>query len=231
MSEICLCMQSLQFQKGITCSSVWLRKEKCNIKLYALPARAFSCRFASTPSASSRADSGGHRKHISSAFTAPNGYQRLGPNLENFIIVIENAVKSCLCYPDKRLNEGCLFFSRPDHMLYRTDGNSMSEFEGQLEELFNEIRMMIMSGRKDDAVELLQANYEAVKEQMESGANGIEQAAVLDIVALGYITVGDLKFVASILDIVTSFSLIICTIIDLKNSVLPQFCATKIILP
>lgn len=89
----------------------------------------------------------------------------------------------------------------------RTDGNSMIEFEVQLEELFNEVKMMAMSGRKNDAVELLQANYEAVKEQMESGAIGIEQAAVLDIVALGYITVGDLKFVASVLDIVTSFSL------------------------
>lgn len=104
-------------------------------------------------------------------------------------------------------------------MHYRTDGNSTSEFEGQLDELFNEVRMLIVSGRKNDAVELLQANYEAVKEQMESGASGIEQAAVLDIVALGYITVGDLKFVASILDIVTSFSLTIYTIVDLNNSV------------
>lgn len=70
-------------------------------------------------------------------------------------------------------------------MHYRTDGTSTSEFEGQLDELFNEVRMLIVSGRKSDAVELLQANYEAVKEQMESGACGIEQAAVLDIVALG----------------------------------------------
>ncbi|XP_038876004.1 nephrocystin-3 isoform X3 [Benincasa hispida] len=155
MSEICLSVQSLQLQKGITCSSVCLQKQKCDIKLYAVPVRAFSCCFASTPSASSRADSGRQRKHIPSAFTAPNGYQR----------------------------------------------NRMTEFEVQLEELFNEVRMMTMSGRKNDAVELLQANYEAVKEQMESGAIGIEQAAVLDIVALGYITVGDLKFVASVLDI------------------------------
>ncbi|XP_023522529.1 uncharacterized protein LOC111786515, partial [Cucurbita pepo subsp. pepo] len=168
MSEICLCMQSLQLQKGTTCSSVSLQKQKCNIKLYAVPVRAFSCRFASTGSASSRADLGSQRKHIASAFTVPNGYQRAG------------------------------------HMHYRTDGNSTSEFEGQLDELFNEVRMLIVSGRKNDAVELLQANYEAVKEQMESGASGIEQAAVLDIVALGYITVGDLKFVASILDILNS---------------------------
>lgn len=115
------------------------------------------------------------------------------------------------------------FFSSTGHVHYRTDENNISELESQLEELFNEVRMMIMSGRKNDAVELLEANYEAVKEQMESGANGIEQAAVLDIVALGYITVGDLKFVASILDIVTSFSLIICTIIYLKKSLLVSF--------
>ncbi|XP_022995906.1 nephrocystin-3 isoform X2 [Cucurbita maxima] len=160
--------QSLQLQKGITCSSVSLQKQKCNIKLYAVPVRAFSCRFASTGSASSRDDLGSQRKHIASAFTVPNGYQRAG------------------------------------HMHYRTDGNSASEFEGQLDELFNEVRMLIVSRRKSDAVELLQANYEAVKEQMESGACGIEQAAVLDIVALGYITVGDLKFVASILDILNN---------------------------
>lgn len=63
----------------------------------------------------------------------------------------------------------------------------MSEFEGQLEELFNEVRMMVTSGRKNDAIELLQANFEAVKEQMETGAIAIEQAAVLDVVALGCI--------------------------------------------
>ncbi|XP_022159305.1 uncharacterized protein LOC111025733 isoform X2 [Momordica charantia] len=168
MSEICMCMQSLQLQKGIkfTCTSVCLQRQKCNVKLYAVPVRAFSCHSSSTPSASSRADlRWGRRKHVPSTFTAPNGYQSTG------------------------------------HVHYRTDENNISELESQLEELFNEVRMMIMSGRKNDAVELLEANYEAVKEQMESGANGIEQAAVLDIVALGYITVGDLKFVASILDI------------------------------
>ena len=58
---------------------------------------------------------------------------------------------------------------------------------------------------------------------MESGAVGIEQAALLDIVALGYLTVGDLKFVASVLDIVTSFSLIVRTIIDLETLVLLSF--------
>ncbi|KAA0042543.1 nephrocystin-3 [Cucumis melo var. makuwa] len=92
-------------------------------------------------------------------------------------------------------------YQRSDHMHYRTDSDTVAELEVQLEELLNEVRMMTMSGRKNDAVELLQANYEVVKEQMESGAVGIEQAALLDIVALGYLTVGDLKFVASVLDI------------------------------
>lgn len=108
-------------------------------------------------------------------------------------------------------------------MHYRTDSDTVAELEVQLEELLNEVRMMTMSGRKNDAVELLQANYEVVKEQMESGAVGIEQAALLDIVALGYLTVGDLKFVASVLDIVTSFSLIVRTIIDLETLVLLSF--------
>ncbi|KAL0317986.1 UNVERIFIED_CONTAM: hypothetical protein Sangu_2212900 [Sesamum angustifolium] len=76
-----------------------------------------------------------------------------------------------------------------------------SELEGQLQELFDEVKTMIKLGKKDDAVDLLQANYEAVKEQVESGAQGIEEAAVLDVIALGYMALGDLRTVRSLMDV------------------------------
>ncbi|XP_048420915.1 uncharacterized protein LOC125468711 isoform X2 [Pyrus x bretschneideri] len=53
-------------------------------------------------------------------------------------------------------------------------------------------------GNKNDGIDLLQANYEAVKERMNGGVRGIEEAATIDIIALGYMAIGDLKFVDSL---------------------------------
>ncbi|XP_015865808.1 uncharacterized protein LOC107403435 isoform X2 [Ziziphus jujuba] len=78
--------------------------------------------------------------------------------------------------------------------------DDMKNFERQLEELFDEVKRMIMMGNKNDAIDLLQANYEAVKERINAGARGMEEAAVLDIIALGYVAVGDLKVVGKLLD-------------------------------
>lgn len=90
-----------------------------------------------------------------------------------------------------------------DHSSNLWDG--MNDFERQLQELFNEVKSMIMMGNKNDAIDLLQANYEAVKEQINAGNKGIEEVAILDIIALGYMYIGDLKFVQSLLDMVISF--------------------------
>lgn len=90
-----------------------------------------------------------------------------------------------------------------DHSSNLWDG--MNDFERQLQELFNEVKSMIMMGNKNDAIDLLQANYEAVKEQINAGNKGIEEVAILDIIALGYVYIGDLKFVQSLLDMVISF--------------------------
>lgn len=83
---------------------------------------------------------------------------------------------------------------------------SIMSFEKQLQELFDEVKRLIMTGNKSDAIDLLKANYEAVKEQMNAGSKGIEEAALLDIIALGYMAVGDLKFVDSLLAMVMAFS-------------------------
>ncbi|KAL2558740.1 Tetratricopeptide repeat (TPR)-like superfamily protein [Forsythia ovata] len=79
--------------------------------------------------------------------------------------------------------------------------HSMNDLESQLQDLFNEVKTMIQLGKDNDAVDLLQANYEAVKEQMDLGAGGIEEASILDVIALGYMALGDLRTVGSILDV------------------------------
>ncbi|KAJ0653471.1 putative tetratricopeptide-like helical domain superfamily, malT-like TPR region [Helianthus annuus] len=74
------------------------------------------------------------------------------------------------------------------------------DLEMKLEELFSEIKSLIKMGNKDDALDLLEANYEAVKEQMIAGDKTIQEAAVLDVIALGYMAIGDFKMVKSILN-------------------------------
>lgn len=69
---------------------------------------------------------------------------------------------------------------------------------------------MIATGNKNDAEDLLRANYEAVKERMNAGARGMEEAALIDVIALGYMVLGDLKFVASLLCMVSSSFFSIC---------------------
>lgn len=58
----------------------------------------------------------------------------------------------------------------------------------------------IFKGKRSDAINLLEANYQAVKEQLDAGFSGIEEAAILDIIALGYTAIGNSKMVDSLLD-------------------------------
>ncbi|KAL5736927.1 hypothetical protein ACOSQ2_031715 [Xanthoceras sorbifolium] len=106
----------------------------------------------------------------------------------------ENHVRSDASAPTDFQRYNTLF----DRSSHSIDG--MNDFEKQLEELFNEVKTMIMTGKTNDAIDLLQANYEAVKEQIDAGNKGMEEAAILDIIALGYMAIGDLKFVGSLLD-------------------------------
>ena len=71
-----------------------------------------------------------------------------------------------------------------------------------MEELFGEVKNLIKMGKKNDAIDLLNANYEMVKERLNDGTKGIEEAAILDILALGYVAVGDLKSVGYLLNLV-----------------------------
>lgn len=79
---------------------------------------------------------------------------------------------------------------------------SMNDFERQLQELFDDIKQMIRMGNKIDATDLLKANYEMVNERLSGGTKGIEEAAVLDIIALGFMAVGNFNLVDSLLKVV-----------------------------
>ncbi|XP_058095856.1 uncharacterized protein LOC131241166 isoform X2 [Magnolia sinica] len=78
--------------------------------------------------------------------------------------------------------------------------DDLNDFETQLQEFFNEVKSMLAMGNKDDAIDLLQANYLAVKEQIHAGYKGMDQAAILDLIALGYMGVGDFAFVEGLLE-------------------------------
>ncbi|KAK3008529.1 hypothetical protein RJ639_013268, partial [Escallonia herrerae] len=75
-----------------------------------------------------------------------------------------------------------------------------NELEIKLQELFNEVKSLIRTGNINDALDVLQANFVAVKEQLGSGGGGIEEAAIVDVIALGYMAIGDLKMVGNLLD-------------------------------
>lgn len=86
-----------------------------------------------------------------------------------------------------------------------TSMDDMNDFETELQEVFNQVKSMLVLGNKEGAIDLLRANYLLVKEQIDAGTRGMEQAATLDIIALGYMAVGDFKFVESLLEMVKSF--------------------------
>lgn len=81
----------------------------------------------------------------------------------------------------------------------------INNLKSQLDNLFHEVKDLMRLGKENDAKDLLQANYEAVKEQVDAGARGIEEAAILDVIALGYMALGDTRVVGSLLDVVSKF--------------------------
>ena len=91
-------------------------------------------------------------------------------------------------------------------MLDKSNANveGMDDFERKLQELFVEVKTLLAMGNKDDAMVLLEANYVMVKEQVNCGSKGIEQAALLDILALGYVGAGEVPLLEHVLDMVST---------------------------
>ncbi|CAO2838599.1 unnamed protein product [Amaranthus hypochondriacus] len=75
---------------------------------------------------------------------------------------------------------------------------------GSIRELGAVLVFFISKGQRSDAIDLLQANHQAVQEQLDTGCSGIEEAAILDIIALGYIALGNTKMVESLLDVMNN---------------------------
>lgn len=85
--------------------------------------------------------------------------------------------------------------------------NEVSELEGQLRELFNVVEQMIKTGDEGTARELIEANYEAVTEQLEMGVKGVEQAAMLVILAQLNMSLCEFTFAEHLLEQVYSLSM------------------------
>ncbi|XP_061375686.1 uncharacterized protein LOC133317810 isoform X2 [Gastrolobium bilobum] len=131
-------------------------------------------------------------------FSVCNQKKNYGRKL--YTIPIKTVARFCISRSSVRSLESGGTGPHSDAYTVPNDRQRNSNFEGELEELFDEVKRMIRTGNKNDAVDLLNANYELVKERLNAGAKGIEEAAALDILALGYMAVGDFKFVGSLLN-------------------------------
>ncbi|XP_026457886.1 nephrocystin-3-like isoform X2 [Papaver somniferum] len=89
--------------------------------------------------------------------------------------------------------------------------DAMNDLERQLHEYFVKVKSLIKVGNLVGAIDLLRANYNAVKKQIDTGVKGIEQAAMLDVIALGYMAVGDLEYVEYLLEMLNEI------VVTLKN--------------
>ncbi|KAK6275355.1 hypothetical protein POUND7_005064 [Theobroma cacao] len=171
-SQVSLNLHSQHWHQSISRFSVSLKTHKSSLKLYMIPAIPIVA-----------------RQFLLKPFAAVD-------SLEAHVSPDQNCAASGVSSQNG--------FDRSKTLLDKASNSldGMSDFERQLQELFNEVKTLIMTGNRSDALDLLQANYEAVKEQINAGAKGIEEAAILDVIALGYMAVGELKFVHPLLNLI-----------------------------
>jgi hypothetical protein len=81
----------------------------------------------------------------------------------------------------------------------------MTEIEKQLHQLYEEINRMIEEGDQATANDMIEAKYKAVKGQFESGIQGMEQAAMLDMLAQLRMSLGEAEEVAHLLSEVCGY--------------------------
>lgn len=82
--------------------------------------------------------------------------------------------------------------------------------QGQLQDLYGRVLKLIEEGDEDTARELIEANYEVVAEQLESGYKCMEQIAMLDTLAQLRLSLGEFEEAEYLLDQVLSTPSIIC---------------------
>jgi len=81
----------------------------------------------------------------------------------------------------------------------------MTEIEKQLHRLYEEMNRMIEEGDQAPANVMIEAKYKAVKGQFESGIQGMEQAAILDMLAQLRMILGKAEEVACLLSEVCGY--------------------------
>lgn len=74
------------------------------------------------------------------------------------------------------------------------------ELQAQLQELYGRVLQLIEEGDEETSRELIEANYEVVAEQLESGYKCIEQIAMLDILAQLRMSLGEFEEAECLLD-------------------------------
>lgn len=82
----------------------------------------------------------------------------------------------------------------------KESARDINELEDQLHELFIQVQQIIETGDEGTARELIDANYESVAEQLEIGIKGVEQAAMLDILAQLHMSLSDFKATKNLLE-------------------------------
>jgi hypothetical protein len=63
----------------------------------------------------------------------------------------------------------------------------------QPQQLYKEVKRIIDNGDVESARDIIEANYDALREQLELGVDGIEHAAMLDILAQLRLALGDFE--------------------------------------
>ncbi|XP_024398453.1 uncharacterized protein [Physcomitrium patens] len=71
--------------------------------------------------------------------------------------------------------------------------NEVTELQEQLQELYGQALKLIDEGDEETARELIEANYEVVVDQLESGYKNMEQVAMLDISAQLRLSLGEFE--------------------------------------
>lgn len=78
--------------------------------------------------------------------------------------------------------------------------NEVTELQEQLQQLYSKVLKLIEEGEEDSGRALIEANYEVVMEQLESGDKSMDQIAMLDILAQLRLSLGEFEEAEYLLD-------------------------------
>jgi len=98
--------------------------------------------------------------------------------------------------------------------------NEATELQTQLQELYGRVLQLIEEGDEDTARELIEANYEVVSEQLESGYKCMEQIAMLDTLAQLRMSLGEFEEAEYLLDQVLCTLSLICKLLRIQSRAL-----------